>query len=130
MGATLKIGRALVSVSDKTGLVGLGQALADAGVELLSTGGTFAALESEGVAVTEVSQHTGHPEMMDVKVRMRAPLEAIRLGPPYLACVLIKLNNMADHAAADWHGSDYPSDTMEATSPAGYDPFRGRARRG
>ena len=69
----LRIRRALVSVSDKTGVVELGQALAAAGVEILSTGGTFKALQDAGVAVVEVAAHTGFPEMMDGRVKTLHP---------------------------------------------------------
>ena len=55
--ATLQVRRALLSVSDKPGIVELGQALSAAAVEILSTGGTFRALADSGVAVTEVSRH-------------------------------------------------------------------------
>ena len=67
------IKRALLSVSDKTGLVELGQCLATFGVEILSTGGTARALTEAGVAVTEVSDHTGAPEMMDGRVKTLHP---------------------------------------------------------
>ena len=70
---SLTIRRALVSVSDKTGLVELGQALAAAGVEILSTGGTFRALQEAGIAVVEVAAHTGFPEMMDGRVKTLHP---------------------------------------------------------
>ena len=65
--------RALISVSDKTGVVAFAQRLADAGVELLSTGGTHRALQEAGIAVTEVSSHTGFPEMMDGRVKTLHP---------------------------------------------------------
>ena len=71
--ATRPVRRALLSVSDKTGIVELARALADAGVALLSTGGTFRTLESAGVPVTEVSAHTGFPEMMDGRVKTLHP---------------------------------------------------------
>ncbi len=67
------IRRALISVSDKTGLVDLGQALAGHGVEILSTGGSAKALEEAGVPVIEVAQHTGFPEMMDGRVKTLHP---------------------------------------------------------
>ena len=67
------IRRALLSVSDKTGIVELGQALVAKDVEILSTGGTFAALHAAGVAVTEVSSHTGSPEIMDGRVKTLHP---------------------------------------------------------
>ncbi len=65
--------RALLSVSDKSGIVELAQALAARGIELLSTGGTFKLLRDKGVAVTEVSAHTGFPEMMDGRVKTLHP---------------------------------------------------------
>ena len=63
------ITRALITVSDKTGIGELGQFLAGRGVEILSTGGTAQALISAGVAVREVSEHTGFPEIMDGRVK-------------------------------------------------------------
>ena len=68
-----KITRAILSVSDKTGIVELGQALRDAGVELLSTGGTARALREAGLEVKDVSEHTGFPEMMDGRVKTLHP---------------------------------------------------------
>ena len=65
--------RALISVSDKTGVVELGKALADAGVHILSTGGTAKLLTENNVPVTEVSDHTGFPEMMDGRVKTLHP---------------------------------------------------------
>jgi len=67
------IRRALLSVSDKTGIVDFAQALAARGVELLSTGGTARLLTDAGLAVTEVSAHTGFPEMMDGRVKTLHP---------------------------------------------------------
>jgi phosphoribosylaminoimidazolecarboxamide formyltransferase/IMP cyclohydrolase len=68
-----KIRRALVSVSDKAGLAELGKALADLGVEILSTGGTARVLQEAGVAVTQVSDHTGAPEILDGRVKTLHP---------------------------------------------------------
>ena len=65
--------RALLSVSDKTGLEDFARALADAGVELLSTGGTARALRAAGLSVTEVSDHTGFPEIMGGRVKTLHP---------------------------------------------------------
>ena len=65
--------RALLSVSDKTGIVELARALHAEGVALLSTGGTFKAIEAAGVPVTEVSAHTGFPELMDGRVKTLHP---------------------------------------------------------
>src|SRR6202789_1045272 len=59
------IRRALISVSDKTGLVDFARFLIEHGVQILSTGGSAKALRDAGIAVTEVSDHTGFPEMLD-----------------------------------------------------------------
>jgi phosphoribosylaminoimidazolecarboxamide formyltransferase/IMP cyclohydrolase len=67
------IRRALISVSDKTGLLPFARALLEQGVDILSTGGTFKALGDAGIAVTEVSAHTGFPEMMDGRVKTLHP---------------------------------------------------------
>ena len=65
--------RALISVSDKTGLVPFAQALAERGVEILSTGGSARALREAGVPVKEVSEHTGFPEILDGRVKTLVP---------------------------------------------------------
>ena len=67
------IRRALVSVSDKTGLVEFGKFLTDQGIEILSTGGSARALSEAGVPVKEVSSHTGFPEIMDGRVKTLHP---------------------------------------------------------
>ncbi|GLS83456.1 bifunctional phosphoribosylaminoimidazolecarboxamide formyltransferase/IMP cyclohydrolase [Paraferrimonas haliotis] len=67
------IRRALLSVSDKTGIVEFAQALAAHGVDLLSTGGTAKLLAENGLTVTEVSNYTGHPEIMDGRVKTLHP---------------------------------------------------------
>src|SRR5262245_55854091 len=66
--------RALLSVSDKTGIVDLGRGLAARGFELVSTGGTARALADAGLPVTSVSDVTGFPEMMDGRVKTLHPL--------------------------------------------------------
>ena len=83
--------RALLSVSDKTGLVELGQALAGQGVELLSTGGTAKALRDAGLDVKDVAEVTGFPEMMDGRVKTLHP--AVHGG-------LLALRDNDDHVAA------------------------------
>ncbi|MBM2574801.1 bifunctional phosphoribosylaminoimidazolecarboxamide formyltransferase/IMP cyclohydrolase [Jannaschia sp. Os4] len=65
--------RAILSVSDKTGLADLGRALADRGVELISTGGTAKALRDAGLTVRDVAEVTGHPEIMDGRVKTLHP---------------------------------------------------------
>ena len=69
----IAIRRALVSVYDKTGLADLGRALADAGVEVVSTGGSYKLLAEAGVPVTEVSELTGFPECLDGRVKTLHP---------------------------------------------------------
>jgi phosphoribosylaminoimidazolecarboxamide formyltransferase/IMP cyclohydrolase len=68
------IRRALFSVSDKTGLVDFARFLADRGVEILSTGGTAKAIRDAGIAVKDVAEHTGFPEMLDGRVKTLHPL--------------------------------------------------------
>lgn len=65
--------RALLSVSDKTGLIDFARTLNNMGVDLLSTGGTFKAITEAGIPVTEVSSYTGFPEMMDGRVKTLHP---------------------------------------------------------
>ena len=71
--AVTPVRRALLSVSDKAGLIDLGRRLAAAGVQLLSTGGTAKALREAGIAVTDVSDVTGFPEIMDGRVKTLHP---------------------------------------------------------
>ncbi len=92
----VKVTRALISVSDKTGLIELGQALARHGVEILSTGGTARALRDAGLVVKDVSEHTGFPEMMDGRVKTLHP--KVHGG-------LLALRDHPEHKAAmDAHG--------------------------
>jgi len=69
----IKIRRALISVSDKTGIKELGQTLREMGVEILSTGGTALLLKESGIPVIEVSEYTGFPEMMDGRIKTLHP---------------------------------------------------------
>ena len=73
MTETLPIRRALISLSDKTGLVEFGRWLAGHGAEILSTGGTAKALRQAGVPVKDVSEHTGFPEILDGRVKTLVP---------------------------------------------------------
>ena len=80
--------RALISVSDKSGLIEFARTLADYGVELVSTGGTRKALSDAGLAVLDVSDLTGFPEMMDGRVKTLHPavhggLLAVRNNPAH-----------------------------------------------
>ena len=71
--ADLPVARALISVSDKTGLVDFATYLAEQGVEILSTGGTAKAMADAGISVTEVADHTGSPEILDGRVKTLHP---------------------------------------------------------
>jgi phosphoribosylaminoimidazolecarboxamide formyltransferase / IMP cyclohydrolase len=91
-----RVRRALLSVSDKSGLVDFARALADLGVDLISTGGTSRALSEAGLAVRDVADLTGFPEMMDGRVKTLHPkvhggLLAIRDNPAHETA-------MRDHA--------------------------------
>ncbi|HYT90782.1 MAG TPA: bifunctional phosphoribosylaminoimidazolecarboxamide formyltransferase/IMP cyclohydrolase, partial [Gemmataceae bacterium] len=83
------IRRALLSVSDKTGLVELARTLAGFGVELISTGGTSKALTAAGLAVRDISEVTGFPEMLDGRVKTLHPrvhggILAVRDNPEHM----------------------------------------------
>src|SRR5258706_14717790 len=85
------IRRALISVSDKSGLIDFARALAGYGVEIISPGGTAKALRDAGIAVTDVSAATGFPEIMDGRVKTLHP--KIHGG-------LLALRDKPDHAQA------------------------------
>ena len=68
-----RISRALISVSDKSGLIELGEHLLESGVEILSTGGTAKTLRDAGIRVKDVSEHTGFPEILDGRVKTLHP---------------------------------------------------------
>ncbi|MDO9382100.1 MAG: bifunctional phosphoribosylaminoimidazolecarboxamide formyltransferase/IMP cyclohydrolase [Hyphomicrobiaceae bacterium] len=91
-----KITRALISVSDKQGLIELGQALAAQGVELLSTGGTAGTLKGAGLKVIDVAEHTGFPEMMDGRLKT--------LHPKVHGGLLAVRDNASHQADAASHG--------------------------
>jgi phosphoribosylaminoimidazolecarboxamide formyltransferase / IMP cyclohydrolase len=92
----VKIQRALLSVSDKTGLVAFAQILAAQGVELISTGGTARALRDAGLAVKDISEHTGFPEMLDGRVKT--------LHPKVHGGLLFIRGNETHEAAVKAHG--------------------------
>ncbi|MGH1464615.1 MAG: bifunctional phosphoribosylaminoimidazolecarboxamide formyltransferase/IMP cyclohydrolase [Cognatishimia sp.] len=113
------IRRALISVSDKTGLIELGQALSARGVELLSTGGSAKALRDAGLVVKDVADVTGFPEMMDGRVKTLHP--KVHGG-------LLALRSNDDHVAAMQEHDIAPIDLLvvnlypfEATVAAGAD---------
>ena len=86
-----RIRRALISVSDKTGLIAFARGLAEHGVDLISTGGTAKALADAGLKVMDVSELTGFPEMMDGRVKTLHP--KVHGG-------LLGIRDNADHVAA------------------------------
>src|SRR3954454_9804666 len=88
--------RALLSVSDKTGVVEFARGLAARGYALLSTGGTAKALAEAGLAVTDVSTYTGFPEMLDGRVKT--------LHPRVHAGILARRDDPAHRSALEAHG--------------------------
>lgn len=91
-----KIKRAIISVSDKMGLAGFARGLANAGVELFSTGGTRKHLESEGIPVRDISEYTGFPEMMDGRLKT--------LHPKVHGGILCRHDNPEDMKSLAEHG--------------------------
>jgi len=91
-----KIQRALISVSDKTDLVPFAQVLAKAGIEMISTGGTAKTLREAGLAVKDISDHTGFPEMLDGRVKT--------LHPKVHGGLLFIRGNAVHEAAVKAHG--------------------------
>ena len=88
----MKIKRALLSVSDKTGIVELARFLSENGVEIISTGGTMNAIKEAGIPVTYVSDVTGFPEIMDGRVKTLNPkiqgaILAVRSNPEHMAAL-------------------------------------------
>ena len=85
-----RIERALLSVSDKTGIIEFARGLADLGIEIISTGGTSAELTEAGIEVRSITDLTGFPEIMDGRVKTLHPklyagLLAVRDNPRHLA---------------------------------------------
>src|SRR4051795_11608871 len=96
MSGTRKIKRALLSVTDKSGLAEFAGVLAGFGVELISTGGTAKALREAGLAVKDISDLTGFPEMLDGRVKT--------LHPRVHGGLLFVRGNAQHEAAAAAHG--------------------------
>ncbi len=90
------IRRAIISVSDKTGIVEFARGLVAAGVEIYSTGGTRKALEAEGIPVHDISQYTGFPEMMDGRLKT--------LHPKVFGGILCRHDHPDDMKALQEHG--------------------------
>ncbi len=136
----VKIKTALLSVSDKTGIVELARALSEKGVRLLSTGGTHKAIAAAGLAVTDVSEVTGFPEIMDGRVKTLHPKvhggllairddaehqEAMKLhGIEGIDLAVINLYPFEDVRAA---GGDYPT-TVENIDIGGPAMIRASAK--
>jgi len=91
-----KMQRALISVSDKTGLIPFAQILAQAGIEIISTGGTAKTLREAGLKVKDISEHTGFPEMLDGRVKT--------LHPKVHGGLLFIRGNETHEAAVKSHG--------------------------
>jgi phosphoribosylaminoimidazolecarboxamide formyltransferase/IMP cyclohydrolase len=91
-----KMQRALISVSDKTGLIPFAQILAQAGIEIISTGGTAKTLREAGLKVKDISEHTGFPEMLDGRVKT--------LHPKVHGGLLFIRDNKTHEAAVKSHG--------------------------
>jgi phosphoribosylaminoimidazolecarboxamide formyltransferase/IMP cyclohydrolase len=91
-----KIQRALISVSDKAGLIPFAQILAQAGIEIISTGGTAKALRDAGLTIKDISEHTGFPEMLDGRVKT--------LHPKVHGGLLYIRGNKTHEAAVKQHG--------------------------
>lgn len=91
-----KVQRALISVSDKTGIVEFAKGLDKLGVEILSTGGTAKALKEAGLSVKDVSEHTGFPEMMDGRLKT--------LHPKVHGGLLFRRDNPKDREETEKHG--------------------------
>src|SRR5215813_5245168 len=98
-----RVSRALISVSDKSGVVEFARALAGEGIELVSTGGTRKALADAGLPVLDVSELTGFPEMMDGRVKTLHP--KIHGG-------LLAIRDNKDHAAAMRSHGIHPIDLL------------------
>jgi phosphoribosylaminoimidazolecarboxamide formyltransferase / IMP cyclohydrolase len=98
-----KIQRALISVTDKSGIDELGHALSKFGVEILSTGGTAKALAQAGIAIKEVAEFTGFPEMLDGRVKTLHP--KIHGG-------ILGIRSRAEHVQAMKHHDILPIDMV------------------
>src|SRR5580698_2110670 len=96
MDSQVKVGRAIVSVSDKSGLAEFAHGLAAAGVEIYSTGGTRRYLIEQGLTVRDIADYTGFPEMMDGRVKT--------LHPKVFGGILWRRDNPDDKRSLDAHG--------------------------
>ena len=112
-----KIKRALISVSDKTGLVPFAQILAQAGIEIISTGGTAKTLREAGLKVKDISEHTGFPEMLDGRVKT--------LHPKVHGGLLFIRGNETHEAAVDVNCKSKSVNKPSAGSTAGFPVRRG-----
>jgi phosphoribosylaminoimidazolecarboxamide formyltransferase/IMP cyclohydrolase len=103
----MTIKQALISVSDKTGVLEFAQGLAAQGVQLLSTGGTAKMLRDSGLTVTEIGDYTGFPEMLDGRVKT--------LHPKVHGGILAR-RDLAEHMATIEPTASRPSTSSASTS--------------
>ena len=135
-----KIRRALVSVYDKNRLLEVGAALSAAGVEILSTGSTAKVLQGAGIAVTEVSQYTGFPEIMGGRVktlhpRVHSGILADQNNPEHVAAIKdldiepfdLVIINLYPFAATIASGADF-AECIEQIDIGGPSMLRGGAK--
>jgi phosphoribosylaminoimidazolecarboxamide formyltransferase/IMP cyclohydrolase len=129
-----EIKRVLISVTDKAGIVELAQGLQPYGVQILSTGGTAAQLRKSGVSVTDVSDYTGFPEMMDGRVKTLHPkihggllalrdneshMQALRLhGISLIDMVVINLYRFEDTVAKEGCTLEHAIENIDIGGPS------------
>src|SRR5437667_392054 len=113
----VRIRRALLTVSDKRGLVDFARGLADLGVEIVSTGGTARELRDQGIDIRAIDEYTGFPEILDGRVktlnpRIYAGLLAVRSNPQHMATDAFAYTARYDAAIARWFSEredDFPA---------------------
>jgi len=140
MPAEAPVTRALISVSDKEGLVAFARFLGERGIEILSTGGTAKALRDAGIKVTEVSDHTGFPEIMDGRVKTLHPTihggilarrseksHVDAMAKHRIAPIDLVVVNLYPFEAAVAKGADYDT-TVENIDIGGPSLIRGAAK--
>ena len=103
----ISIRRALISVSDKSGLIDFARFLQESKVEILSTGGTATHLRSAGIQVVDISEYTGFPEMLDGRVKT--------LHPKIHGGLLGIRDNPAHQTAMERHGIDRKSTRLNSS---------------
>lgn len=112
----ITVRRALLSVSDKTGIVPFARFLTEKNIEILSTGGTAAKLQEENIPVTDVSEVTGYPEIMDGRVKTTHPL---------ITGGILGLRDAHQKTAEDHKNSVDRPGRLQSVSVRGDNPIRG-----